>query len=125
MIHMEKTLYRVPIQERLRVWWQNWRVRKVGKAWRVIEQAIREDEGYRLTIHANIAMPIYDATRPICSCHWRDSNNTTNLEFIHAPGCQMHAHATVPRRFEHREMSIEQANYIADKLMAHLFKQPK
>lgn len=56
----EKPYYRVPLRERLRVWWQNWRVRHVGNAIRVLSKAMREDPGFRTTWHANIAMPIFD-----------------------------------------------------------------
>jgi hypothetical protein len=60
-----KLLYRPRLRDRLRVEWQNWRCRKVGKAVRVLSDALRNDPGFRQTWHANIAMPIYDHLQDI------------------------------------------------------------
>jgi hypothetical protein len=83
--------FKPPLMERLRVRWHNWKVRKVGRAWRTIEKAMRDDPEYRQTIHANLAMPIFDA------------NNYNN----------------------DNPMTIARANYIADRLMSHLFPRIK
>lgn len=112
-------VYRVPIRERIRVAWENWKCRKVGKAVRTLSKALKDDAGFRQTWHANIAMPIYDATRPKCYCGLMSSPTD---ESGHTLGCKVGQAQTIPRRFECRDMSIEQANYIADQLMEHLFK---
>src|SRR5437867_4416091 len=84
-----RPIYRPTLTERLRVRWQNWKVRKVGKAMRVIGKDIQTDPGYRQTWHANIAMTIYDSTAD-------------------QPAGPIVSH-------------IDQANYIADKLLKHFF----
>lgn len=109
-----------PWTEHLRVWFINlyhWRTR-----WAVshLSKQIQRDPGFRQSWHANIAMPIYDATRPQCYCD-KLLFNPKDVPPLHYPNCELSQAATVPRRFEHREMSIEQANYIADRLMKHLF----
>jgi hypothetical protein len=45
---------------RLQVKWQNWKVRKTGRAYRHLSKAMQDDPGYALTWQCNIAMPIYD-----------------------------------------------------------------
>lgn len=57
--------YRAPLRERLRVRWQNWRCRHIGKAVRTLEKAMRDDPDYAHTWQCNIAMPIYDMTRSL------------------------------------------------------------
>lgn len=105
-------IYKSHWRERFCVGWQNWKVRHIGKAIRVLCKALKEDPSFRQAWHSNIAMPIYDATRPKCSCVFDQG---------HEPHCQIVQAHDIPRRFELQDMSIEQANYIADKLMKHLF----
>lgn len=109
----QKPKYRVAIRERLRVAWHNWKARKVLRAVKVLSKALQDDPGFAQAWHANICMPIYNATRPMCYCDYHDRD--------HHPSCQIHQAETIPRRFECREMSIEQANYIAGIVMRHLF----
>jgi hypothetical protein len=71
----------------------------VGRAWCTIEKAIAEDPEYSQTIHANIAMVLYDATRE------------GPLTKHPATDC--------------RNMTIEQANSIADRIMVRLFPSKK
>lgn len=113
-----KPIHKVPWRDRLRVFWQCWKCRKTGKAIEHLKLAFKNDPGFRQTWHANIAMPIYDATRPQCYCYFPTCADGTKA---HDHTCQMIQAETIPRRFECREMSIEQANYIADRLMKHLF----
>lgn len=103
--------YVPPLRERIRVAWQNWKVRKTGRALRVLKKAMRDDPDFARTWHANIAMPIYDATRPQCWCHViRNGLCSACL-----------ARSANENIFKCRDMPAEQANYIADKLMEHLF----
>lgn len=91
---------------RTRVWLNNlwhWRT-----AWAVrhLSKQLRNDPSFRQSWHANIAMPIYDATRPVCSCDVKP----------HKEGCtagQYWANLLRP--------DINQCNRIADRLMKHLF----
>jgi hypothetical protein len=103
----------------MRVWWQNRKSLKTGKAYRNLCKAIRDDPGYRQTILSNITMPIYDATRPVC---WCDAIRRGPGDGGHLGSCAVYQANSVPLRFELREMSIEQATYIAEKIMNHLFK---
>lgn len=50
----------VGLLARLQVKWQNWKVRKTGRAYRHLSKAMQDDPGYALTWQCNIAMPIYD-----------------------------------------------------------------
>jgi hypothetical protein len=88
-------------------------------AMKYICRQMRKDQAWRNSWHANIAMPIYDATRPQCYCHNLLSKPDQRPEHFH--GCEILQANTIPRRFECREMSIEQSNYIANRLMKHLF----
>lgn len=54
--------------ERVRVWWANWKNRRVAKAYKTLTGAMREDVGYANAWQSNIAMPIYDWAR----LHGRD-----------------------------------------------------
>lgn len=93
----------------------NWKTR-----WAVnhLRKAMKEDPDYRHSWLCNIAMPIYDATRPQCICLALSEPIQMGS---HSTRCEMHAVNTIPRRYECREMSIEQANHIAERLMKHLF----
>ncbi len=57
--------YRVGWKERLRVKWQNWKVRKTGRAYRRLTKAMREDHSYAMTWQCNIACVIFDSN--ICT----------------------------------------------------------
>lgn len=103
--------YSVPLMERLRVWYHNWKNRHVAKAYAVLTKAMRDDPDYAHSWQCNIAMPIYDSTRFSCGCDFNEG---------HAPDCPL-VKAHDIRAFECGPMSIEQANYIADQLMSHLF----
>lgn len=98
---------------KIRVAWQNWKVRKTGRAVRHLSEQLRKDPGFRQTWHANIAMPIYDATRPTCSC-----TPLGPSEHQHHPSCPVYQ---AGERSDVHGMPIAQANHIADKLMKHLF----
>jgi len=109
----------VPLRERIRTFLANWKHRHTRRAYRHIAKAMRDDPGYRHSWLCNIAMPIYDATRPKCVCQSLIGPPFPNSG--HFPECQVRQAETIPRRFECREMSIEQANYIAERLIKHLF----
>jgi len=64
-------------------------------------------------------MPIYDATRPKCHCAVLSCPTPYNG---HVHKCEVYQAETIPRRFECREMSIEQANYIAERILKHMFQ---
>ncbi len=49
--------------DRVRVWWANWKNRRVAKAYKTLTQAMREDPSYAISWQSNIAMPIYDWAR--------------------------------------------------------------
>lgn len=88
--------YRAPLSERVVVGLRNlwhWRT-----AWAVkhLSQQLQRDLGFRESWQANIAMPIYDATR--------------SAETLSKHDCGWKSH-----------MEGTQANYIADRLMKHLF----
>lgn len=99
-VQSEKPHYRVPIRERLRVWYSNWKVRHVGKAVRVLSKALQDDPEFRQAWRANIAMPIYD----YCQSPWHGL-------------CD-------PSTDKPPQVTIRQANEIADRLMRHLFEVP-
>lgn len=82
-----------------------------------LSKQLQKNPDFRDSWHSNIAMPIYDATRPKCYCMVLSGV----AEGGHYPGCEVQQANTIPRRFECREMSIEQANYIAYRLIRHLF----
>lgn len=100
--------YRVPLLERLGVWWRNLRNRRTARAYRDLAAAMKADPDYAHSWLCNIAMPIYDSTRPSCTCDFQEG---------HEPGCPIvRAH-----NLDTRPMSIEEANDIAKRLMRHLF----
>lgn len=113
-------IHRVLVRERLQVLCGNLLSWKTRWAYRHLQKALSEDAGYRHTWLCNIAMPIYDATRPKCHC---DVFGVP--KGVHLPKCEVHQNNAVPRRFELKEMSIEQANYIAERLLNHLFPKEK
>lgn len=96
-------------------WRTAWAVRHLSKQ-------LRNDPYFRQSWQSNIAMPIYDATRPQClhQCETSLDRSEPHCE-LRDSRCEINQACTIPRRFECREMSIEQANYIADRLMKHLF----
>ena len=49
--------------EHLRVWWSNWKVWHVSKAYRTMAKALQADPGYAISWQANIAMGIYDGAK--------------------------------------------------------------
>lgn len=104
----------VPLKERFTVWWRNLKYRKVGKAWKVLEEEIRNDPSYHQVILSNIAMPIYDATRMKCMCEYQTGKCDWCKNFKEDA-----------RRFEFTQMSGQQANFIAERIINHLFKRPK
>lgn len=53
-------IYRPPWRERLRVWWANWKNRKVARAVRTVAKAMQEDGGLWITYHSNFACMIHD-----------------------------------------------------------------
>jgi len=55
--------YRPPVTERLKVWWNNRKHRRVGKAVSVLSKALQDDPSFAHTWMCSISMPIYDATR--------------------------------------------------------------
>jgi hypothetical protein len=93
----------------LRVWLRNLRCIPVRIALAVLRRAFRRDPGFYDSWHANIAMPIYDATRPMCTCDFSDG---------HEPQCPK---AIAQRTRNFHPMSLELANEIGDRLMRHLF----
>jgi len=103
----------VPLRERIRVFLANWKHRHTKRAYRQIAKAMRDDPDYRHSWLCNIAMPIYDATRTTCVCDKK--------RFGHSLECSKWQAEEYPKRFSCRDMSIEQANYIAERLMKHLF----
>lgn len=121
-VTMAKPLYQPPVLERLKCWLRNLPSRPFQFALWYVSRTIRKDPELFRAWHANIAMPIYDATRPQCL---HQCEVPLNWNRAHCPPadskCQIHQAFTIPRRFECRDMSIEQANYIADRLMLHLF----
>ena len=91
---------RAPLSERFVVWLRNlWRWRT---AWAVkhLSRELQRSPGFRESWRANIAMPIYDATR-LAGKFEEGKPLPANHVCIHMP--------------------IEQANEIADKLLKHLF----
>lgn len=101
VIDSPKPRYRPPLKERLRVAWQNWKVRKTGRAVRYLSKQLQNDPGFRQSWHANIAMPIYDNTRDYSPTHFKQHDGEVVLGV--------------------RNMPVEQANYIADRVLNHLF----
>lgn len=100
-----------PITEKLRVWFINsyhWRTKW---AVRHLSKQLRRDPEFRESWKANIAMPIYDATRPVCNC------GQSRFEPC-LPQCARRQHAANAYLFE---MPPKQCNAIADRLMKHLF----
>ena len=99
----ERPKYRVTIRERIRVWYQNWKVRKVSRAVRVLSKALQDDPGFARSWHANIAMLICDYNKQKrCNCHCE----------THADSCPEWSGATV---------EIIHCNATADMLMRNLF----
>lgn len=109
-----KPTFQAPISERFVVWLRNlwhWRTK-----WAVnhLSKQLQRDSGFRQSWHANIAMPIYDATTPKCTC----THELKVGAVLHYSGCPM-IHG---KRYDYTAgMPIEQANHIADKIMAHIF----
>jgi hypothetical protein len=119
--------YRAPVSERLQVMWRNRGCWKIKLALFILHRAFKKDPGFRQSWHANIAMPIYDATR--CD-PTKPSNKEIAAQAWCYPGTQHHvmdvdlcsAFAVV---LELREIEarpdIDRCNLIADNLMKHLF----
>lgn len=120
-VNENKPTHRVSWGEKFRVWCQNFKCRKTARAYRDLCKALNEDPAYRQTWLANISMPIYDATRPKCYCDFPDIPKWDGGVKAHGIHCEQMESETIPRRFECREMSIEQSNYIAEKILKHLF----
>lgn len=87
-------VYRVPFRERLRVWWQNWKVRKTSRAYHQLRKALQEDKEYRNAWKANIACMIHD---------------------------NVQAGPLGPENFIGGDMPWEQSNQIATRIMDQLF----
>lgn len=82
-------------------------------AWavRYLSEQLQKDKGFRDSWHANIAMPIYDATRPQRTC---DQMTFTG----HFGSCPQVRANEVKNYYP---MTPELCNDIADRLMKHLF----
>lgn len=110
----EKQRYRAPLSERLSVWLRNLWHWRTAWAVRYLSKQLQRDKEFRDAWQANIAMPIYDATRPICTC--------PRPEYA-----QWEGHDSACPRFKAHEMgqdqpmSAEFCNVVADRLMKHLF----
>lgn len=88
-------------------WKTKWAVNHLSKQ-------LKRDHEFRESWKANIAMPIFDATRPKCNC----AHELEAGKLVHSLECPMtHAY----RRGDLCGMTVQQANFIADKLMRHLF----
>lgn len=111
-VNSEKPVYRVPIQDKARLAIQNFRClpNRIALWW--LGRQFRKDADYRESWKANIAMPIYDATRMRCMCNSQEG---------HEAWCPI-VRAHDIRAFECGEMNAKHANYIADILLKHLFK---
>lgn len=100
-----KPTHSPPLRERLRVWYQNWKVRKTSRAVRTLCKALQDDPDFARGWHANISMTILDATSAKCECKG---------ETCHDEGCP--AIGELPACIRAME-----TNRIADRLMSHLF----
>lgn len=60
---LPKPVYRVPWRDRVRLFIQRVMTIRTARAVRDLSKALQEDNGFALTWHANIAMPIYDGAK--------------------------------------------------------------
>lgn len=97
--------------ERIKVWLRNLKHWKTARAYRDLQRAMLKDPDYAWSWHCNIAMPIYDATHPACTCKWDQGH-------AHGDDCAI----VKARAAGNRPVTTEQANEIASRLMRHLFK---
>lgn len=63
----------------LKVKWQNWRVRKTGRAYRTLTKAMRDDPGYALSWQCNIACVIFDSN----VCNQKQANEIADKLMAH------------------------------------------
>lgn len=69
----------VGLLARLRVKWQNWKVRKTGRAYRHLCKAMKDDPGYALTWQCNIACVIFDSN----VCTQKQANEVADKMMAH------------------------------------------
>lgn len=69
----------VGLLARLRVKWQNWKVRKTGRAYRHLCKAMKDDPGYALTWQCNIACVIFDSN----VCNQKQANEVADKLMAH------------------------------------------
>lgn len=99
-----KIYHDAPPLERLRVWLTNLYHWRTAWAVRHLSKQLQNDPEFRQSWHANIAMPIYDATRRECDCR-AAYINADHLDTCDSVTC----------------LRIDDCNRIADRLMKHLF----
>ncbi len=51
----------------MRLRWRNWKVRKTGRAYVDLREAMKKDPDYAHSWHCNIAMPLMDASKGMIS----------------------------------------------------------
>jgi hypothetical protein len=69
----------VGILDLLRVKWQNWKVRKTGRAYRHLCKAMQNDPGYALSWQCNIACVIFDSN----VCNQKQANEIADKLMAH------------------------------------------
>ncbi len=101
-------VYKPPLRERLRVKWQNWRVRRTGQALRTLKKAMRDDPDYADSWYASIAMAVYDESRLSCTCNF-DKGHEADCAIVRA------------HDGHYQQVSWEQANNTAARIMQIAF----
>ena len=69
----------VELLARLRVKWQNWKVRKTGRAYRHLCKAMKDDPSYALSWQCNIACVIFYAN----VCNQKRANEVADKLMAH------------------------------------------
>lgn len=103
--------YSVPLADRVSVWLTNLWHWRTAWAVRYLSKQLQRDKAFRDAWQSNIAMPIYDATHPQCTCPTKAGRYDA-----HYPECPLYC---LP--LSDRELPAYQCNAIADRLMKHLF----
>lgn len=85
-------------------------------AFAVLRRSLRNDPAYYESWKANIAMAIYDQSRPTCQCGWQ-------LPDMHPdPYCPLYQAEMFPNRFSSREVHADQCNQIAERFLTVLLR---